>query len=241
MLSDDSDGSDPAAVFSSPLSRGALVFVSGIRVATDRIHTGNGSQQMHLPTWHGARERARGFSLVELMAAIAVLAILGAIAAPSLESLINSNRLANSSNELVALLNTARVEGARGNARVVVCASDDGGSCGADASPKQGILVTRKSNSAGAGLPEPIAYYEGESPVSILPGPLVGKGLHFGMDGMPPSHDRPWVNEVVLRACIPTRRPANNIRDLVLMPAGRVKVVHSDGGGQCPAIDTAVN
>jgi len=71
---------------------------------------------MHQPSRH-----ARGFSLVELMVTIAVLAILLAIGIPSFASLIASNRLTSATNELVAALQTARTEAIRRNVRVTVC------------------------------------------------------------------------------------------------------------------------
>ncbi|MGS1077157.1 pilus assembly FimT family protein [Pseudoxanthomonas beigongshangi] len=196
---------------------------------------------MHLPTRHGARRRVEGFSLVEVIATTALLSLLGAMAMPSFEHLVNSNRLASTSNALVALLHTARVEGTRNGARVTVCTSADGKYCGTEAGPESGVLVTRSGKSRKAFPPEVLAFVEGRSPVSVSAGSLVSEGLRFGMDGMPPSGERAWVNQTVLRVCVPTRRPANNIRDLVLMPAGRVKVIHSDGGGQCPPVGVAAN
>ncbi|WP_185957738.1 GspH/FimT family pseudopilin [Tepidiphilus olei] len=62
-----------------------------------------------------------GFTLVELMVTIAVLAILLAIGIPSFASLIASNRLTSATNELIASLQTARTEALRRNVRVTVC------------------------------------------------------------------------------------------------------------------------
>ncbi len=62
-----------------------------------------------------------GFTLVELMVTIAVLAILLAIGIPAFASLIASNRLTSATNELIASLQTARTEALRRNARVTLC------------------------------------------------------------------------------------------------------------------------
>lgn len=65
---------------------------------------------------------SRGFTLIELMVTVAVMAILAAIAAPSMSELIDNRRAAGQAEELVASLQLARAEAIRRNARVTVCA-----------------------------------------------------------------------------------------------------------------------
>jgi type IV fimbrial biogenesis protein FimT len=76
--------------------------------------------------------RQRGFSLVELMVTIAVLAVMIAIAYPSFSGTLRSNRLAGSTNELVASLSLARSEGVRSARGSGICASVDGLACAGD-------------------------------------------------------------------------------------------------------------
>lgn len=69
------------------------------------------------------QDRTSGFTLIELLVGIAVLAIVMAAAVPGFQSLVNGNRLAATANEMVANLQTARMEAIRRNRRVIVCAS----------------------------------------------------------------------------------------------------------------------
>lgn len=70
----------------------------------------------------------RGFTLIELIVAIAVAAILMTIAVPSLKNLIRDNRVTGQTNELVAMINFARNEAIRRNdtISVVLTNSADG-------------------------------------------------------------------------------------------------------------------
>ncbi|WP_242112392.1 GspH/FimT family pseudopilin [Luteimonas aquatica] len=74
----------------------------------------------------------RGFTLVELMITVAVLAIVCAIAFPSFEGVMRSNRLATTTNEMIASLSLARSEAIRSAHPASICGSDDGSACSDD-------------------------------------------------------------------------------------------------------------
>lgn len=61
------------------------------------------------------KNAGRGFTLIELIVAIAVAAILLTVAVPSLTNLIRNNRVTGQANELVAIINFARNEAIRRN------------------------------------------------------------------------------------------------------------------------------
>jgi type IV fimbrial biogenesis protein FimT len=71
------------------------------------------------PPW---RRRGRGFTMVELMVTLVVLAILLAIAAPNLSSFVSSSRLRATQGELVSALTLARSEATKRGRTVVVAA-----------------------------------------------------------------------------------------------------------------------
>lgn len=73
--------------------------------------------------------RERGFSLIELMVTIAVVAILLGVALPSFAETLARNRIASTANDLMAGMNLARLEAIRRNATAGVCASKSGTAC----------------------------------------------------------------------------------------------------------------
>lgn len=72
---------------------------------------------------------SRGFTLVELMTTIAVLAIGSALAYPSFSGVMKSNRVATSTNNVIAAFNMARSEAIRSNRAGGICPSNAGSQC----------------------------------------------------------------------------------------------------------------
>lgn len=70
----------------------------------------------------------RGFTLLELMVTVAVLAILVTVGVPSFQTLIQNNRVTTQTNELVTALNAGRTEAVkRGrNVQVAVAPATNG-------------------------------------------------------------------------------------------------------------------
>ncbi|MFK5893789.1 MAG: GspH/FimT family pseudopilin [Pseudomonadota bacterium] len=66
-----------------------------------------------------------GFTLIELMVTVAVLAILMTLAVPSFQAMVASNISATQANELVVALNKARIEAIKKHRSVVMCASEN--------------------------------------------------------------------------------------------------------------------
>src|SRR5690606_32342836 len=75
---------------------------------------------------------AAGVSLIELLVAVAIVAILLAIAFPNFEGSMRRNRLATTTNELLGSVALARSEAIRNTRGAGICASTDGLTCGND-------------------------------------------------------------------------------------------------------------
>ncbi|MBS0287752.1 MAG: GspH/FimT family pseudopilin [Proteobacteria bacterium] len=73
-----------------------------------------------------------GFTLIELMVTISILAIVMLLAIPDFTSTIKRNTISNMSNDLITSLNYARSEAIKRGVSVSVCATQDAnyGACG---------------------------------------------------------------------------------------------------------------
>lgn len=89
---------------------------------------------------HMRRTGSIGFTLVEMMVTIAVLAILLGIAVPSFTETLLGNKLASYANELSSSALLARGEAIKRNAVVTLCVSSTGTACGTG-SWEQGWIV----------------------------------------------------------------------------------------------------
>ncbi|KGU54507.1 pre-pilin like leader sequence [Xanthomonas phaseoli pv. phaseoli] len=92
--------------------------------------------------------RSAGFTLVELMITIVVLAILLTIAFPSFRGTLRSNRVASSANETLGLLSVARSEAIRNRRGGGVCGSASGTAC--DNNWAAGMLAWADTDGDGA-------------------------------------------------------------------------------------------
>lgn len=170
------------------------------------------------------RAGSRGFTLIELMVTIAVAAILMAIAVPSFTSLINSNRLTSAANEMVAAVQTARLEAVRTRRPVTICTSADGLTCDGFG----GILVFADRNNDGSADTSEVLRIGVVSPKVVTDKMKVV----FRPDGFAKKGDGALENGVY-RFCIVTDKPAQNIRRVHLVAGSRVSVTTENGQGQC--------
>lgn len=116
------------------------------------------------------RNRTAGFSLIELMITIAILAVLLALGWPSFQGSLRSNRIATASNEFLSALSLARSEAIRNTRGSGICASTDGTSCGTDWTA--GWLVWGDTNGDGAlDTGEPILRVKQDNAQVTITGP----------------------------------------------------------------------
>lgn len=80
-----------------------------------------------IPTSHGGQA---GFTLVETMMVIGILAVVYAIAAPSVTAYVSNARVAGLSAEIVTAMRVARAEAIRSGKDVTFCAADSASGTG---------------------------------------------------------------------------------------------------------------
>ena len=175
-----------------------------------------------------ARPHARvegGFTLIELVITLAVLAIIVTLALPAFTALINGNRLTAQANELVADLQSARMEAIKRNRPVTLCPSADNVTCsGGDWGTR--IMMAP----AGAGV-EVIRISAAKGVLSVTgdAGSVV-----FRPDGFARAAAGGALLDAQFAVCLPTTAPANNVRQVTLAAGSRIATEPDSTAGVCP-------
>lgn len=107
-----------------------------------------------LPPRAGRSER--GYSLVEVLVATAMAALLAAVAVPAFDSLIGTSRLTAATNDLLFSMHLARSEAIKRSSRVALCKTADGVVCSAGGGWEQGWIVFHDANQNGERDPEEV-------------------------------------------------------------------------------------
>lgn len=167
----------------------------------------------------------QGFTLMELMIAIAVLGVLLALGWPSFTEALSNNRLAAASNSMIAGVNLARTEAMRSSqgGGAGVCPSADGATCANNWSA--GWLVWTDTNSDGAkAANEPtIRYFQGNpAQVALASAGAAVPTIIFDRRGRMTT---PAANAVFTSHTVDcTAGAANKQRRLTVTRAGQVRI-----------------
>ena len=190
-------------------------------------------------------EHLRGFTLIELMVAITVMAILLTIAVPSFTATINRNRLATAANELVTTIQLARTEAVRRGGRVVVCASADASAANptcAAGSWQQWIAFLDSNADGQRQAAEPLLRTsKAHAAVVMAAGSALAAApasqrdrIVFRPDGLSYAHTGALLAEVV-NACIETTQPEINGRNVRIRSGSSVVVEDAAPDPDCEA------
>ncbi len=77
------------------------------------------------------RKNTSGFSLLELIVAISIAAVVLVVGVPSFRTTLDNQRMLSATNEMVMSMNLAQSEAIKRVAYVSICKSTDGATCGA--------------------------------------------------------------------------------------------------------------
>jgi type IV fimbrial biogenesis protein FimT len=184
-----------------------------------------------------------GFTLVELLVAVAVAAVILALGIPSFRTTIASNGVSSLTNDMVGSLAQARSESIRRGERVTMCISGNGTSCATSGDWTQGWIVfvdpTRSGTTAVVDTGETIvAVTQRSSSTPVLKGSsAVSQYISFGSDGSARTMTGTSLAGT-LRICNDTSAltNSNRARDISISAVGRVSTTTpSSVASTCPA------
>ena len=171
-----------------------------------------------------------GFTLIELMVTLAVVAIVAGIAAPSFSDMMQDNRLITSSNELLGGIALTRSEAIKRGERVVICQSSNSTSCGGNSSNwHQGWIVFVDENTNGSvddASTDIISVHQALNDSITLS--MNNNALSYDGDGLAVN----LTNEVFFTFC--DDRGDANRRGLGISITGRARQAQSSELASCP-------
>lgn len=195
-------------------------------------------QRMRHDACRGACRRESGFTLIELVVALTVIAIMLVLAVPSFTTTINTNRLAALSNDVIASMQTARMEAIRRGVRVVACRSDNGTSCSAGARWTGWIVfVDPDRNNAPNAAADILRRDTVKPPLQLWTSSRIsgdGSRVVFRPDGLAHADNDDLVF-AQLAACLPTNQPRENVRDISIAAGSRFNVSARNANRVCQA------
>lgn len=89
--------------------------------------------------------RQTGFTLIELMIVVAIIAVIASLGLPSFKRQMQSNDVSSDTNYILGFLSYARSEAVTNKLEVVVCSSSDNSTCAGDADWNK-TIIARQSN-----------------------------------------------------------------------------------------------
>lgn len=181
-------------------------------------------------THHRERNRPRrssGFTLVELVITVVVLAIIATIAFPSFTTVQNSSRITSQVNSLVSSIQQARMEAVRMGRPVSLCRSTDGATCAGAGQWDQWVVLAPASGGQPAEL---LQSSRAHPSVQVTSGVAQ---ITFGSNGLARGAGGGLL-ATTLTVCMPTTKPAENQRLLAIASGSRLSTTSIDGAGACP-------
>jgi type IV fimbrial biogenesis protein FimT len=173
----------------------------------------------------------QGFSLLELMTAVAVLGVLLAIGVPSFTQMVRDNRVVADTNELVVALSVARSEAVRRGLPVAVCArtgpTTDVCQTGTSNDWANGWLVFTDAAGTVGEVSADDQILQRFDPLSTGVAMLTNNRpvVRFGASGLPPSGAVDTTFTIRHSVC-----SGNNLRTVKITATGRL---HTNKGA-CP-------
>ncbi len=179
--------------------------------------------------------RARGFTIVELMLTVVILAIVSLLAIPSFERMILENRISSQTNELSSLISFARSEAVkRPGIFVTLCPTSDNASCSASNSWENGWIVMSDADGD-----RNLDSADGDAVLRVVPQLSGGNSLRlfgfggnqfiqFSSNGQPAPAGALGATDGTLVIC--DKRGVTSARGVVVMVSGQTRLARDENG-----------
>jgi type IV fimbrial biogenesis protein FimT len=168
---------------------------------------------------------AAGFTIIELMVALTVAAILFGIAVPAFRGVIAGNRIVTQTNELVGAVNFARSEAITRNANIVLCRTNTSTSTACSTSLGNWTnWIVRNVPAAAVVRRGTINTYDGTMTVTSN---LSVDAVTFGSDGLARTGGV-LVSDKAFTLCT-SAADSDNVRTVTLGAGSRLSTVKSTG------------
>lgn len=179
----------------------------------------------------------RGFTLIELMVTIAMVVILGTLAAPSFQQTIASSRLTTATNDLYTSLAQARSLAIKRGERVTVCKSENSTSCSTDVTTTWSVgWVTfvdgTRSTTASIDTGETVSYViQATDPAIVIRGNnALNIYVSYSPDGQSKTIDGGFqVGTLQICSTSPALSNDNRARRITINIAGRATITKPTG------------
>ncbi|MCV6625074.1 MAG: GspH/FimT family pseudopilin [Cellvibrionaceae bacterium] len=181
-----------------------------------------------------SQSRSRGLSLLELLLAFSILAIISTLAAPGLQQLYQRAMARHSSNQLVNALQLARATAVNYRRVATLCPSRDGDACSRQWALQ--LMVFLDNNENGRREPE-------EQIIKLLDGPPEGGRLHWAAFRNPRVYIQYQADGSTRHNGTFTYCPADgsdhNIRRIIINRPGRVRFGLPSEAKRNPCLNTS--
>lgn len=166
-----------------------------------------------------------GFTLIELMVVIAIIAVIASFGIPGLQTLIENGRITSEANNLHGFMQLARSEASTSKVPTLVCGSTDQASCDTNLW-EQGVIVFRDNDRNGSAAATEL--------VKAMP-PITNGNTIRGVNGaLSFNSDGTLTATPMLTIC--DSRGVNSSRQIRLNGAGQSRVTRGNAQGDavCP-------
>lgn len=152
----------------------------------------------------------RGFTLIEMMIVIAIIALIVSVGIPQYNSVVMNGRLSTQANELQGLLQLARSEAATNRVQTLVCGSTDQANCNTN-NWEQGVIAFRNRDGNNVAAADEL--------IRVLPATTNGITIRGANGNLRYLTDGTMTGVQILRIC--DNRGVNNSRQIFINTSGQ--------------------